>query len=118
METVDYRTTKQKIEDFRYSAKRKLKKAWGWVKDNKEIIIVCVPVAGAAVAGVCKVTTKAIRIHKEERIKNTYIYDPSLGFYWPMKRALTGAEKLEFDARRKAGETTGEILRSMKVLKL
>ena len=121
MKTVDYRTTKQKIEDAGRFIKRKAREGWNWVKDNKEMVIVCIPVACAAVTGVCKITSKAIQVHKvnrEEMIKNTYIYDPSLGFYWPMKRALTGAEKLEFDARRKAGETTGEILRSMKVLKL
>lgn len=121
MEKVDYRTTKQKIEDAGRFVKRKAREGWEWVKDNKEMVLICVPVASAAVAGVCKITSNAIRlhkVHKEELIKNTYIYDPSLGFYWPMKRALTGAEKLEFDARRKAGETTGEILRSMKVLKL
>ena len=118
MDTVDYRTTKQKIEDAGRYVKRKAREGWEWVKENKDIVLVGLPIAAGAVAGGCKLVGKAINNRKAEKIKNMYIYDPSLGFYWPMRRALTGAEKLEFDARRKAGETTGEILRSMKVLKV
>ena len=117
MDVVDCRTTKQKIEDARATVKQKLKEGWAWVKDNKDILIIAIPAVGGIVVGTTKVIGKAVNNHKAERIKNTYVYDPSLGFYWPMKRALTGAEKLEFERRRNNGESTGEILRSFGVLK-
>lgn len=117
METVDYRTTKQKVQDARLKVKRKLREGWDWVKENKEIVIVAIPVVGTCVACTAKGISKFVNNHKAEEIKNKYIYDPALGFYWPMKRALTGSEKLELEERRRAGEPMGEILRSMGVLR-
>ena len=36
MEKVDYRTTKQKIEDAGRFVKRKAREGWEWVKDNRD----------------------------------------------------------------------------------
>lgn len=117
MKTVDYRTTKQKLEDTGRFVKRKCREGWAWVKENKEIVLVAVPVIGATVTASVKGISKAINNRKAEKIKTEYIYDPKLGFYWPTKRALSGAEKLEYSKRYKEGECGGDILRSMKVLK-
>ena len=40
MDTVDYRTTKQKIEDAGRYVKRKAREGWEWVKENKDIVLV------------------------------------------------------------------------------
>ena len=118
METVDYRTTRQKIEDAGRFVKRKAREGFAWAKENKDITVVLIPAVTGFTFGVIKLVGKAVNNRKEEIKRKKYIYDPTLGFYWPTKRALSGAEKLEFDARRKQGETVGEILRSMKNIKL
>ena len=118
MGTIDFRSTKQKLEDAGNYVKSKCRNCWSWVKDNKEIVLVVVPVVGAAVTASVKGISKAVNNHRAEKIKTEYIYDPKLGFYWPTKRPLTGAEKMEYSRRYKDGENGGEILRQMKILKL
>ena len=45
------------------------------------------------------------------------LYDPQLKVWWPLKRKLSVNEKLEFESRRKSGESVAEALRNMKLLK-
>lgn len=49
--------------------------------------------------------------------KRTRVYDRSSGNYWNLKKELTNKQWLEVNKRKKAGEKTGDILKSMKVLK-
>ena len=49
--------------------------------------------------------------------ERTRIYDRSSGNYWHLKKELTNKQWLEVNKRKKAGEKTGDILKSMKVLK-
>ena len=110
-------TMKEKFENFKWSVKDKCRRTVDYLKENKEVLLVVLPLAGAAVAGTIKLTTKVVNNHRVETIKKKYIYDPSGGFYWPTRRALTGAEKLELDERHRNGESYGQILVDMKLLK-
>lgn len=103
-------------------AKATAKKAGGkFLKENPEFAY-GVAVPAAAFAG--RATYQAIKKHnrnkrqdKQEKMKRTRIYDRSSGNYWHLKKELSNKQWLEVNKRKKAGEKTGDILRSMKVLK-
>ena len=110
-------------------AKRKTLKEWVWQKSNnirawwgynKEWAIVVIPIAiGGASWTIKKIvsgTITSINLGKEERLKNLYFYDTSLRNYWKLRRPLTTSEMLSLETRKKAGETIGEILMSMRVI--
>lgn len=117
MEYRDCRTMKQRLKDFGQTVKRTCRNTVNYLKDNKEVLLVVIPIVGAAATGSIKMIKKAVGNHREETIRRKYIYDPSGGFYWPTRRALTGREKLELDERHRNGESYGQILVDMKLLK-
>lgn len=45
------------------------------------------------------------------------LYDPQLKVWWPLRRKLSVNDKLEFESRRKNGESVAEALRNMKLMK-
>lgn len=103
------------------SASKNLKAGGKFLKENPEFAY-GVAVPAAAFAG--RVTYQAIKKHnrnkrqdKQEKMKRTRIYDRSSGNYWHLKKELTNKQWLEVNKRKKAGEKTGDILKSMKVLK-
>lgn len=110
-------TMKEKLENIKYSAQDKWERTKKYLKDNKEVLLVVLPLAGVAVTGTVKLIGKAVSNHRLETIKRKYIYDPSGGFYWPTRRPLSGREKLELDERHRNGESYGQILTDMRLLK-
>lgn len=106
---------KRRVEAYSSEAWRKTKK---WTKEHKtELIYYGVPVAFGTTCAIVKAYVKHKNNVELEEIKTNYIYDPSLGHYWALRRALSTAEALELDRRHQAGERIGDILDSMKVLK-
>lgn len=103
--------------DWREKVKDKAQKCWNFVVDNKEIILILMPIAASAVGGVTKLVHKSCVLKKEEQVKNLYCYDRSLGHFWALRRELSNSEWLEIDARKKNGERLGDILSELKVLK-
>lgn len=103
------------------------KETGAWLKDagqtvieNKEVILLLAPVA----LGGLKVLTKIVKsyrqtnnIRKLKNIKELYIYDNRLGAYYKLKRALSNDELLYVDRCRRAGESLGNILKNMNILK-
>lgn len=103
------------------SASKNLKAGGKFLKENPEFTY-GVAVPAAAFAG--RATYQAIKKHNrnkrqdnQEKMKRTRIYDRSSGNYWRLKKELTNKQWLEVNKRKKAGEKTGDILKSMKVLK-
>lgn len=103
------------------SASKNLKAGGKFLKENPEFAY-GVAVPAAAFAG--RATYQAVKKHnrnkhqdKQEKMKRTRIYDRSSGNYWHLKKELTNKQWLEVNKRKKAGEKTGDILKSMKVLK-
>lgn len=111
-------TVKEKFENFKWSVQDRCRRTANYLKENKEVLLVVLPLVGVAITGVVKLTTKACNTYHAETIKKKYIYDPSGGFYWPTRRALTGAEKLILDERHRNGESYGQILADMRLLKM
>ena len=105
-----------KRREKRERRKERLEQIKNFALNNKEL---CAAVALSAIGGGCKITSEAIRHHKAkklEHLKEEYIYDRSLGSYYKCNRRLKNSELLEIEARKKNGETLGEILTSMRLL--
>lgn len=88
-----------------------------WCSDNKEVLIVAVPLIIAGVTAVTKLGGKALGVYRERVLQNKSIYDHSFGTYWQLRRALTNNDRLIIDRRRAAGEKLGDILKDMRLLK-
>ena len=110
-----------KFQRFKREAKAWFHNAGEWMIENKELVIVVImPITLGSLkllSNGVKALGRRSNLRKEEAIKNLYVYDPSLGVYWKLRRMLSTAEKLEIESRRKNGERLGEILRDLKVLK-
>ena len=73
-------------------------------------------IASVAVFGARKID-KYVDIHRESKLRNSMIYDRSLGMYWETKRPLTTNQRLVIETRHKGGEPYGKILSDMRLLK-
>ena len=108
---------------------RKTFKEWIWEKSNgiqvwwgynKEWAIIAIPIAVGGISWTIKKivsgTITSVNIGKEKDLKELYFYDRSLGSYWKLLRPISNAERLQIETRKKAGETLGQILLSMRVI--
>lgn len=107
---------------FKRRAKAYTENAWHqtkkWTREHKsEIVFYGVPVAIATTSAAVKAYIKHKHNVELEELKTNYIYDPSLGHYWHLRRALSTAEALELDRRHQLGERIGDVLNDMHVLK-
>jgi hypothetical protein len=109
--------TETKTEKFKRQVKEELWKAKDFVIRNKETILLAAPVVVGVVTVVVKTVGKNVNLRKEERIKNQYCYDRSLGHYWALRRNLSNQEWTEIDRRKTSGERLADILSELKVLR-
>lgn len=115
-------TYKNKWEKFKYKTKDKIDGVIRWVKEKPEqaAIVGSVVIVGAdKIVHVIK-KWKSIQPTQAELDRewhDTHVYDRSLGYYYNLKRPMSGTEAMEFSQRKKRGESTGDILRSMNLLK-
>ena len=106
-------TTKRNILAARDQAVSATKKAIDWATENPEL-------AMSIIGATTFFANKAWKIGNavaETRHQNSTIYDHSLGMYWELKHPLTTNERVVIERRRKAGETYGQILKDMRLLK-
>lgn len=118
--TIDPRTRKEKVDDFKAKAKGKFNDVVQWIKENKDVICLVGPIVCTVVGGTTRVISKTIQRHtldKEIDFKQRTIYDRSLGRYVELKRALTPDQALIIEERRSQGEKLSMILDSMGLLK-
>ena len=106
-----------KMAELKATIREGASKAIRFCDENKELLIVAVPVVGGAVTAGVKAAGKHHNLRKAEKIKKNFCYDRSLGHYWELRRELTNHEWIEIDRRRKRGERLADILSSMRVLK-
>lgn len=100
---------KDGVKDFMSSA-------WRFCKENKEELVVLVPLGLAAATGIKNLRSSTTRDSERQRIDTTY-YDPCTGAHWQLKRQLSNRERSELMARRRNGEYTEDILEDMRVLR-
>ena len=106
-----------KAEKFKRQVKETLRDVKEFVIRNKETIVLAAPVVAGVVTVVVKTVGKSINLRKEERVKNLYCYDRSIGHYWALRRELSNHEWIEIDKRKMNGERMADILSELKVLR-
>lgn len=117
---IDFRTKEQKRAERKMAISNRWNAFAGWVRDNRDVLMLTVPATVAVVGSVTKFTSKAITAHmtnKEINFKERTIYDHSLGRYVELKRPLTAAQSLTIEERRANGEKLHMILDDMGLLK-
>lgn len=111
---------KEQIKEALVKAKEGVKTfmsdAWRFCKENREELVILVPLGLAAATGIKNLRSSTTRESERQRIDTTY-YDPSTGAHWQLKRQLSNRERSELMARRRNGEYTEDILWDMGVLK-
>lgn len=112
---------KSKIKTQFDSAKKvvgkKLQEGKEFVVNNKELIIMSLPIIAASVKNVTKTINKRQSYKIGKELKENYCYDRSLGHYWNLKRPLTNSEWRTIETRKSRGELLGDILNDLRVLK-
>lgn len=104
---------REKVEEVKEKAENTIRKALSWALDHPGE---AATIASAAIFGIRKLD-KYFDIYRENKLRNSMIYDRSLGMYWETKRPLTANQRLTIESRHNAGESYGQILSDMKVLK-
>lgn len=122
-DTIDYKELKRQMkrEEFRHNVLEpiatKTKAIGKWYWDHKEVTVpVTVAVAGFATKGL-GIFSRELAKQREVNYRALQSWDPRLGEWLELRRALTNTEKIILDSRMKAGERKVDILQSMGVLK-
>lgn len=114
------------IRDFKREARiRKIKakiseacdKVKDFVSDHPAESLALATTAIGSVVGLARRYDRKKDIREQQRLRDEYIYDRSIGHYWQTRRKLTNQEKLEIERRRRSGEALGDILESMRLLR-
>ena len=119
MITVDMRTTKQKVEEFKVKAKETKDKTFIWIRENPEkavgIVVGVATLFDIFSKGTVSVS-RELRKARDIKLENCKVWDPVNGIYWYTKRPLTGTQKLEYERLVSEGFDRGKILESMGIL--
>ena len=93
------------------------KKVADWWDKNKVYVAVAAPIAGKIAVETIKVVKRHHVAKIELRNKDLRLYDTSLGHYWELRRKLDNRDWVTINRRREMGESLGNILDEMRVLK-
>lgn len=105
-----------KRELKRRQIKEKIDKAWTFCKEHPAESLALGTTIVGGLFGLAKRHDRNSAIREQQRLKDEYIYDRSLGSYWKLRRKRTPGENLEIERRKAAGESLGNILSDMKLL--
>ena len=120
METVDFRSFKEKVHDGVSTVKQKVEDGVNGVKKvvsehpQETFVVACL-----AIPGVLKLANSAMRANMQEkqtRYDECNVYDPRTGEHWYTRKPLTANQKLNLEQRYKLGESKGSILRDMRMI--
>ena len=125
---IDFEELKKKgakrKEKRKEEIQSKMKDFECWVANNPQLASILIPggimLGGALIKGGVSLGKSAIQnstAKAQNRVDDRRIYDPSEGFYWNLKRDLNTSQKLELERRKADGESMGQILEDMRVLK-
>lgn len=112
--TIDIKEFKKELWKRKFKAK--IDQAVEIVKEHPTESLALATATVGGLFGLVKRHDRNSAIREQQRLKDEYIYDRSLGTYWKIRRKRTPVENLEIERRRKNGESLGDILSSMKLL--
>lgn len=108
-------------EQRKRARRQKLRSKWEntkkFVSDNKEVIAATVVTVGPIITTVVAKASKMIQIRHENNHRDKEIYDHSTGTWWILKKKISNKQREQLEKRKMNGEKTGQILRSMNLLK-
>lgn len=119
MKTVKQFVNEVKWMNFKIEAKRKFDNVVYWIKENKEVVLIVVPIVSGVVGkafSLAKMTARRNNLNEEKELKELYVYDRSLGHYWKLRRPVRNSEWITINERKKHGESIGDILESLRLL--
>ena len=100
--------------------KRKLKEkaaqVWEFCKEHPAESFALATTAVGGLFGLAKRADRKRDIREQQRLKDEYIYDHSIGRHVHLRRKPTNREYLEIERRRGNGERMGSILEDMRLL--
>ena len=105
---------------FKWNLEQKAKATLNWCSNNKELTIAFLTAAGVAIRTVSKTTSsisRKIDDKKETDRRDLEIYDHSIGKWHKLKRPMKYDETIEFDERKRKGQSTVSILDDMGLLR-
>lgn len=105
---------------FTIKVKVKARETYQWIVTHKEEAAFVVTTSIAAISAVEKIIRtidRKVDLKKEKDLKELYVYDRSRGKYHRLRHKMTTREAIEFDQRRREGETVTQILSSMDLIK-
>ena len=106
-----------KKQELRQKWNERKQKVIDWWDDNKMYVAIVVPVVGGILSKGIKAASQYHNLKMEERMKDRRLYDPTIGHYWELSRKLDNDDWVEINKRHRRGESLGEILNEMRVLK-
>lgn len=113
-------TLTDKVKNFARKAKDEAKmtgtKTVRWVEENKELVVIMVPLAIACLKTGQSMLVSHRQTSERARIDKTY-YDPSTGFHWELRRKATNADRAEILRRKGQGQETYTILKQMGLIR-
>lgn len=107
---------KNEAEDVCAKADILLSQAKEWAKENPESAAAIACTAIGAIGVIIRRSFASARIRNEQKQKNRYIYDRSLGMRWKLKRAPTQGEQIAIATMKKTGMSYVDILTKLKLL--
>lgn len=105
---------------FKWNLEQKAKATLNWCSNNKELTIAFLTAAGVAIRAGSKTAasiSRKIDDKKEADRRDLEIYDHSIGKWQKLRRPMKYDETLEFDKRKREGESTVQILDDMGLLR-
>lgn len=116
-EQIDNFIKSKEVQQIKRKVKSKVNDGKKWVKDHREEAIALAYVGIAGITSIGKLVMKQQQTNREERERNKRWYDDQLRQWYTLRRETTNEEKLLIDRRHRNGESYGEILESMRLLK-
>lgn len=120
METVDFRTFKQKKDEFISKVRTTCQNTYYTVKRTvQEHPMETIAFATAATPVALRCINSIIRVRqvsKERRFDNRHEYDNRTSEHWYARKNISTNQRLEIERRYNNGESKGAIMRSMGLL--
>ena len=107
---------KKKAEDAKAWCNITAYKAGLWAKEHPSEAATIACTAIGVVGIVIRRSSHNAKIRKEQRLKDRYVYDRSLGRYWLLKRKPSQSEQLAIESMKKQGLGYGDIFTKLKLL--
>lgn len=108
----------RKFKEFCKYLSKKVEEAVTFItnEENSEAIMTILTVVSLGSTVIKHISRKAPAYQNEREYQRLHIYDNSLGHHWALRKELTPNQMMELDRRKRAGESYGQILESMRVL--